>query len=372
MYLKKLVINNFRNIKYFDLEFQSSRIFFFGNNAQGKTNIIESIYTLCLTKSFRTRDESELVMFGEDGFTIEGTFLDEIRISRRIVVLYQLTSGKKIHLDGKPLPQFSKLVGLFPVVILSSEDHTVTIGPPSQRRRFFNILLSQISSIYLEALKDYERILRQRNQVLNNIGMGDRKANDQLEVWNKQLVKTGSVIIKSREKIVKEINPILNEYYQKLTSKKNQLQIVYEPNVRKTEDEDIEKQFMSMLTAFMTKEIYQGKTLIGPHRDEFVFSINNKNLRKYGSRGEHKSVLVSLKTAEAHLLKKKTETEPILLLDDLYSELDRERAKRALDLFPAQSQTFITGTTADYDSMRAVIESDQDSTVYFINNGQIE
>lgn len=371
MYLSKLVINNFRNIKKIELSCENRKIYFFGDNAQGKTNILEAIYLLCLAKSFRTRDESELVYFGEESFIIEGTFIDEIGISRHIVIQYNLDSGKKIHLDGKTLHQFSKLIGLFPVVLLSSEDHAITNGPPSQRRRFFNILLSQSSSFYLESLKDYEKILKQRNKILYEIAKGRRDAIEQLEVWDTQLVQKGQVLMIQRAKIVDEMNKHLSRFYQTLTSGDKSLSIEYAPSVPFEKEADIPTDFSSMMKKVREKEFKQGTTLVGPHRDEFIFTINKIDLRKYGSRGEHKSVLLSLKTVESILLRQKTEREPILLLDDLYSELDKSRASRSIEMFPQQAQTFITGTSSDFETMKSIIDQDEGAAVYFIKEGQV-
>jgi len=370
MYIEKLDIFTFRNLKNINLEFSKEINFIFGENAQGKTNLIETIYILCLAKSFRTRDESELVPFKSDHYSFDGCFIDDASISRRVAIYHELSQGKKIKIDGKKINKYSTLVGRFPVVILSSEDHIITTGPPAQRRKFFNILLSQSSSRYLDDLKKYERVLKQKNKILNFPGDKGHKK-EQLEIWNGQLVQMGTNLMLGRAKMVEEINGYLAEYYKVITKSDYTLKITYQPCVPIKKSHNILKTFEKMLSKAYFNEIKRGVSLVGPHRDEYIISIAGNELRKFGSRGEHKSALVSIKAAETIFLKRKTDTYPILLLDDLYSELDIERGKRVLDLFTKSCQTFITGTSLDFEAIKKTGLGEKEYSTFIVNTGKV-
>ncbi|NOY57472.1 MAG: DNA replication/repair protein RecF [Calditrichaeota bacterium] len=372
MTLTHLEIISFRNIEQVRLDFTKTRNLFFGDNAQGKTNVIEAIYILCLAKSFRAREDSDLVPFDKKEFTIIGKFVDAHGIKRRVVVFYSVDQGKKISLDGKRVAQFSKLIGQFPVVVLSSDDFEITGGPPSQRRRFFNIFFSQSSQRYLQDLKEYERALKQRNNILSSMALGKTISPGILDIWSEQLISKGEALIKFRAKVIDEIRPHLSDNYRVLTNSSETLNITYQPNVPFKEPQEISHNFRSALLKLSPKEKKRGTSLAGPHRDEFSFSIGGKDLRRFGSRGEHKSVLVSLKATESTFLRQKTETEPILLLDDLYSELDKDRGKNVLDLFSAGSQVFITGTSFDYEAVKNIQDESVDKDVFFVNSGQVK
>ena len=371
MYIEKLDIFSFRNLKSINLEFSKEINFIFGHNAQGKTNLIETIYILCLAKSFRSRDDSELVPFRSDFYSFDGYFIDEPSITSKVAVYYSLTQGKKIKLDWKKINQYSTLVGRFPIVISSSEDYIITTGPPAQRRKFFNILLSQSSSRYLDDLKKYERILKQKNKILNYPG-DKRHIKEQVDIWNAQLVQTGTNLMLGRAKMVEEINGYLTEYYKIITGSEHALKITYQPCVPITKVQNIPEAFTALLSKAYYKEIKRGLSLIGPHRDEYIISIAGNELRKYGSRGEHKSALVSLKAAEAVFLKNKTRTFPILLLDDLFSELDIERGERVMDLFTKSFQTFITGTSLDFEAVKHSGIKEQDHPTFIVKSGNVK
>jgi len=372
MYLSRLQIHGFRNIQPTSLEFSPHRNYFFGDNAQGKTNLIEAIYLLCLAKSFRTNDDNALVPFGGKSCLIEGDFQSAEKIHRHVGIMYDEANGKQIKVDGKKLHQYSKLVGLFPIIVLSANDHEITAGPPAQRRRFFNILLSQSSGRYLDDLKHYEKILKQRNKVLSELVTGGRAMQAQLEIWDEQLVKVGSKIMTARAAIVQELNPFLIEFYACITNKKWSLHAKYRPNVQEEGGQDIETAFRQQLKKTAARERMQAKTLVGPHRDEFLFYISDYELRRFGSRGEHKSALVSLKAAEAHVLQKRTAMPPMLLLDDLYAELDQNRSHSVLELFDPDCQVFVTGTSLDWAGMTSTNGLASDQTVYKVKAGYIQ
>ncbi|MBN1541495.1 DNA replication/repair protein RecF [candidate division KSB1 bacterium] len=372
MRINRLAIKEFRNLNEWEHRFTSSHIYILGENGQGKTNLIESIYLLCLAKSFRTRDDNELIPFEQPFFRVEGDFVDFSGSSQNVVVYCGEAEGKKILLNGKPLIPFSKLVGLFPIVVLSADDQAITQGTPAIRRRFVNILLSQSSRRYLDDLKDYEKILKQRNMLLSHIAAGENRQARQLDAWNERLVDRGVAVMAARENLIEEINGYLFSAYSFLSAQKERLSLIYDPSVPSERDRSVKESFFRRLHRFAAKEKKKGQSLVGPHRDEFIFQIGDRNLRRYGSRGEHKSVLVSLKSAEAKLLQNKTSTQPLLLLDDLFAELDQARGKRAVELFEKESQTFITGTSFDYIAMKSELLERSDIELLFVNQGKVK
>jgi DNA replication and repair protein RecF len=367
MYLNQLEIQKFRNLKPVRLTFSPSVNFIFGDNAQGKTNLVEAIYILCLAKSFRTREDAEIVPFSDHEFFVEGEFRADDVIRRRIAVMYDSEQGKQISIDEKRLHRFSNLIGEFPIICLSAGDHEITSGAPSQRRRFFNILLSQSSRRYLDDLKQYEKIVRQRNTILAAVMSGKQGAAEQLEIWNQQLVSLGARLMRARREMVNELNINLAEYYQIITHNRWSLRIDYHPNVVASADDGVEEKFERQLRQWLQKEKRHGVTLIGPHRDEFKFLVSDRELRLFGSRGEHKSALVSLKAAEAAALQKRTEIQPIILLDDLYAELDGGRSANVLDLFEKNRQIFVTGAARGGDGSL----KNSDTAAFFVESGSI-
>ncbi len=372
MFLKTLSIQAFRNIHDMSLDLHRNRNYVFGENGQGKTNILEAIFILCLARSFRCREDDILIPFDKEGFFVEGLFRTDDDISHRLSVGYTLGDGKRILLDGKRVDPFSNLVGQFPVVEMSTEDHAITNGPPAQRRRFFNILLAQSSRRFLQDLKSYEKVLKQRNRMLSDIARGVRTDENVLTAWTHQFIELGSVVMKARHDIVEELNTIVGSFYRTVSDGSERLTIQYRPNVQHKDPLNSSERFEDELEKMKGKERQQGTSLVGPHRDEFAFMIDERQVRRFGSRGEHKTVIVSLKAAESMLLTKHTDRCPLLLLDDLYAELDHIRGQRVVELFPADSQTFITGTSFDYKAIQSTLEPNQTRTLFWVRSGTVE
>lgn len=371
MFLTKLEITGFRNIESLQVEFSKDINFIFGDNAQGKTNLIESIYIICIAKSFRTRDDSELVPFGKDMYLLSASFMTDSQTVTRVGVTFQLSQGKQVKIDGKRLDRYSKLIGRFPIVVLSSDDFLITDGPPAERRKYFNIVISQCSGSYLECLKEYEKSLRQRNKILSLIASGQRFSQTELEIWDSQLIKSAEPVMVYRSNFIRELCTYLVKYYKIISDSDKDFKIEYRPNVKFTNRDDLFSNFSRQLQRVSVKERKRGITLVGPHRDEFVLKLGNRDIRKYGSRGERKSALVSLKAAETDILKEKTAIEPILLLDDLYAELDKIRGRSVLDVFKSGGQTFITGTSLDYEGIKKMRETMTHGQFFNLHNGQL-
>ncbi|HOZ20236.1 MAG TPA: DNA replication/repair protein RecF [bacterium] len=373
MFLRSLAIESFRNLDAQHLEFYARKNYLFGENAQGKTNLLEAIYLLCLCKSFRTSNDAELIPLGKDHFNLTGRFADKIGIDHEIVLRYHVASGKQVILDGKPVHHLSSLVGQFPVVVLSAADYDITHGSPQQRRRFFNILASQCSSRFLNDLKEYEKVIKQRNRILWLTQNGRINSGDELEAWNEQLILKGCALMEFRSKLVSEMAAVLLHHYRSISGDATEpFTITYEPNVEAAPGTDPRDRFVEKLRKMKGLEIARGVSMVGPHRDEFKLCVGERTLRQFGSRGEHKSALISIKAAELFLLKSYLNTTPMLLLDDLYAELDQERGEKVIELFSDGGQCIISGTSADFSSLQHSLHRQKEEYLFFVREGRIE
>jgi len=367
MILSSLELTDFRNYEIVSIEFGDKKNFLIGNNAQGKTNILEAIYLLCLSRSFRTNYEKEAIRFSASHYTIKGIFkLDSGNIQTLIFHCSQ-EKGKQITINRKRLSRASELIGNFPIVLSSPDEYILTIGPPPGRRKFVDILLSQIYKKYFSYLQDYHRVVQQRNTILSNWKISGVKSISIIEPWDLRLVEIGSKIIEYRNQFTTSFSEILNNIYSGLVSKKEELTVSYRPDVFSNHSDDIQNFFLNRLKQIRHKEIQRGTSLTGPHRDDFVFNINGQELRKFGSRGQHKTVLLSLAIAQFDLIKEKTQEVPIILIDDLYSEIDSEREAKIIESLNKMGQVFIT-TTKSYNIKSMENSGDR---YYFIEHGKI-
>jgi DNA replication and repair protein RecF len=355
MIIRRLKLLNFRNYAQLELMFSSTVNFFFGLNAQGKSNLLEAIHCLSLTRGFRTNADQELVQFGADSFEITGEYIDERGAVHIVTIYYQRGSGskakssKQISLDRKRLQNHAALVGKIPIVFFSPENHRVTAGPPAERRRFMDVLLSQGSPIYLADLQEYNRILRQRNALLAQLQNAGAKATDRmLAAWDESLALYGCKILQARYRFVQESVEFLQQAYEYISASSHSLQFAYRSQFDALigePDAITPQRFKERLAEQRIREKQHGQTLIGPHRDDLELTIDDIDLRRFGSRGEHKSVLMALKMLEAEYLKKKLDTAPIILLDDLISELDETRSRQCLEHFTGRGQLFVSAVS---------------------------
>ncbi|MCI0511942.1 DNA replication/repair protein RecF [candidate division KSB1 bacterium] len=344
MRLQSLELVNFRNYDTVTIHFSPGCNILFGENAQGKTNIIEAIFYLCFSRSFRTQADKEVVHFERLFSRVNGNFVLDRKIEQQVTFRWTPTEGKTILVVEKRLPRFSELIGKFPVVLLSPEDYKITSGAPVERRHLFDMFLSQVSPEYLEALQKYTRILKQRNKILSEAGVTGNLNTMALEPWNQNLIQAGCFLIRFRQAFATEFNPLLAQIYSSLNQTNESLNFSYKPSFKVPDLTQLAAEFQAILQQQFRFERARGITLIGPHRDDFNFQILGHDLRNYGSRGQHKSVLVALKLAEFHYLKEKRQETPILLLDDLFSDLDSFRERKILDYVQPLGQTFITTT----------------------------
>ena len=342
MWLKQLSIQHFRNYQELEVEFHPGLNIFLGQNAQGKTNILESIYFLALTRSHRTRNDRDLIYFESTDFKVSGQLQRE---TGPLLLEISLTpKGRITKVNHLKQAKLSNYIGHMNVVLFAPEDLQLIKGSPAGRRKFIDIELGQMKPLYLSDLSQYNHVLKQRNSYLKNSEKIDATF---LEVLDSQLASFGSRVIHHRLEFIKKLEAKAEEKHTRLSDNKEDLSIQYQSTVFSEEGNDIEEQFLSMLKKNRQKDIFRKTTSIGPHRDDLAFFINNMNAT-FGSQGQHRSVVLSLKLAEIELMEEITREKPILLLDDVMSELDNYRQLQLLETISNNIQTFITTTTLDH------------------------
>jgi DNA replication and repair protein RecF len=342
MVLSSLYLKNIRKHTDTHIEFADNLNYIVGGNGVGKTTILEAIYYLCTTKSCLTSSDAEVVKIGETGFNIRGNFIS--RNNESVQVNYSATDNKKVFmLSNKLAHKFSEVIGKFPVVMLSPSDHSITQGYPAERRKFVDSVISQASRTYLNLLLEYNRTLKQKSNLLFRIKENNNKDENELDAWNERLVQTGTEIIDHRKKFVEEFSLYITESYQKILSKKEVPGIIYYFLEGNSQD-NTKDVFYSLLEQRKAEEIRRAQNLVGPHKDDFIFNINELNLKSYGSQGQHKTFQTVLRFAEYFYLNDKTGSSPIFLLDDVFGELDAERAAAISNYLSSVGQAFITIT----------------------------
>ena len=334
MIIKSLELMDFRNYERLSMKFHNGTNILYGENAQGKTNILEAIYLCGTTKSHRGSKDREIIRFEKEEAHIR-LILEKNQVPHKIDIHLKKNKSKGVAIDGFPIKKQGELFGMLNLVFFSPEDLNVIKNGPSERRKFIDFELSQIDKLYLFHLSNFNKTLMQRNNLLKQIGF-NRDLLDTLYIWDHKLVEYGSHIIKSREKFIAMLNELVFDIHKKLTGGKEELSLTYEPNTLITDfEEKIKKN--------RERDLTQGLTNIGPHRDDMCFKLGNIDLRKFGSQGQQRTAALSLKLAEIALVKSIIHDSPVLLLDDVLSELDRQRQNHLLNSI-GDIQTIITCT----------------------------
>ena len=311
----------------------------YGDNAQGKTNILESMYVCATSKSHRGSKDREIIRFDNDESHIKVN-VKKNDMNYRIDMHLKKNKPKGIAVNGIPIKRAVELFGILNIVFFSPEDLNIIKNGPSERRRFIDMELSQLDKIYLDCLINYNKVVNQRNSLLKEYAFSGREdIISSLDIWDMQLVKYGNDVIKSREKFVKEINDLVKSIHTKLSGDREQLEIIYEPCVK-------EQDFESELVRVRDRDLKFKCTNIGPHKDDMCFLINGMDVRKYGSQGQQRTAALSLKLAEIELVQQIIHDTPVLFLDDVLSELDSRRQNFLLDSI-GNIQTMITCTGLD-------------------------
>jgi len=337
MPIKEIGLVSFRNHDTISLNFCPNINVIWGKNGSGKTAILEALHSLSIGRSFRTNRKKELLKDDKDFFSITGIFktgnsVQEIQIN-------QTKDGtRRMFIDGNKLESVKELVGLNPVVLLSPEEQIVTKGTPQDKRNYFNKIFSIISNKYFTILSDYNRILKQRNKLLDDFNF-IIDAQKELDIWNERISEIGQKLWEERssyyEKFIQELKNTLNEFKDyNFTFSLETL----------TKTVDNKKEYIEILKKCQNKDTYLGRTTYGPHTDNINFTFNGKNIKNYGSQGEHKLALLLIKLTEVKLIRTATKKAPIILLDDLFAKLDDARSKQAMAMIDKNLQTIITTT----------------------------
>lgn len=337
MIIRSLELSNYRNYESLNLTLDPGTNVFYGDNAQGKTNILEAVYLSCTSKSHRGSKDREIIRFLQEEAHIKLLAEKNGQINRIDIHLKQ-NKPKGIAVNKIPIRKISELFGIANIVFFSPEDLNLVKNGPAERRRFIDLELCQLDKIYTNDLSRYNQILNQRNKLLKNL---DSKPEffDTLQIWDMQMLSYGKKIIKAREEFIFRLNDIVRDIHKNLTGEREELKIVYAPNVRAD-------QFENELEKKRESDIRQRMSLTGPHRDDIGFFVNGMDVRRYGSQGQQRTVALSLKLAEIELVKRLTGDTPILLLDDVLSELDGNRQVYLLKHMD-HIQTLITCTGLD-------------------------
>ena len=330
-------LKNFRNYELLNLEFDEATNIFYGDNAQGKTNILEALYLCGTTKSHRGTKDRDMIQFGMDESHLE-IIVDKNGLDYQIDMHLKKNSAKGIAINKIPIRKASELFGIVNIVFFSPEDLNIIKNGPAERRRFIDLELSQLDKVYLNNLSNYNKIINQRNHLLKEMDYNN-KAAATLEIWEMQLVDYGNKIIQRRKQFIEQVNEIVSSIHTKLTGGRENLQLVYEPSNGNMSLEEA-------LLKNRERDMKIKSTSVGPHRDDICFMADDLDIRKFGSQGQQRTAALSLKLSEIELVKKVIHNKPILLLDDVLSELDKHRQNYLLDSID-DIQTLITCTGVD-------------------------
>ena len=331
MKLTELNLHHFRNYDEAQVEFSPQINVLIGENAQGKTNLLESIYVLAMTRSHRTNNDRELIEFGKDAAQIKGTVQRELGSLKLELDIGK--HGKKAKANHLEKARLSEYLGQLNVILFAPEDLALVKGAPTVRRRFIDMEFGQVSPKYLHDLTQYRDILKQRNRYLKQLQSHEAQDQLYLEVLSEQLAAVGGAIISQRVKFLSELEGYAQELHQSITQGRENLTFEYSSAVKDASaltEVELSEALMDLYRQNQSKEIFQGTTLYGPHRDDVRFLINHKNVQTYGSQGQQRTTALSVKLAEIDLMKNQTGEYPILLLDDVLSELDGARQTHLL------------------------------------------
>lgn len=341
MIVKSIDLKNFRNYTIEHIEFDENTNILYGDNAQGKTNVLEAVFISGTTKSHKGSKDSELIKFNESESHIK-TIINRNEIDYRIDMHLKKNKAKGIAINGVPVKKAIDLFGLVNIIFFSPEDLNIIKSGPSGRRKFMDMELCQLNKIYAKSLIDYNKTLEHRNKLLKDINLKtnyNSDLKDTLEIWDEQLVRFGKEIIEKRKEFISRLNLIISPIHHKLSGGKENLTINYEASVS-------ENDFKENLIKTRDRDIRMKVTELGPHRDDIIFLIDGIDIRKFGSQGQQRTTALSLKLAEIELVRDITGDKPVLLLDDVLSELDSNRQNYLLNSIN-DVQTIITCTGLD-------------------------
>lgn len=348
MKLTNLQLQNFRNYESVQLEFTDGVHVFIGENAQGKTNLMESIYALAMTKSHRTTNDKELIGWNKEFATIKGTV--EKTATKTNLELQFSKKGKIAKVNYLEQKRLSSYLGNLNVILFAPENLTLVKGSPQNRRKFVDMELGQMSSLYLYDLVEYNRVLKQRNTYLKQLAIKKKQPDEYLDVLSEMLSELASKIVFHRLDFMKQLEALAIPIHDQLSLGREKFSVSYQATIPLEDGltpSQMKEIYMDQFKKNQTREADQATTLIGPHRDDLIFYLNEVPVQTYGSQGQQRSTVLSLKLAEIELMKLSTGEYPLLLLDDVLSELDDDRQTHLIKAIENKVQTFITTTSLD-------------------------
>ncbi|MDO4774201.1 MAG: DNA replication/repair protein RecF [Aerococcaceae bacterium] len=368
MKLKQLKLQHYRNYADLSLEFQDGLTILTGENAQGKTNLLEAIFLLSLAKSHRTNHDQEMIQWQQETARVEALIeTDHYEFPLELILNKKGKIAKFNHIEQ---PKLSAFVGKLNTILFAPEDLQLIKGAPSLRRRFIDSELGQSHPVYLGHLMAYQRLLKQRNSYLKQFGRSNQFDALYFDILTEQLVDEAVQVIEQRLDFVEQLSRLARPIHQNLSNQRDELSLYYVSSTPKVDYEQVETLRTDLLQAFkdtLSREKEQGTTLIGPHRDDISFQLNDKKAQFFGSQGQQRTIILSLKLAEIDLMKQVTGEYPVLLLDDVLSELDDDRQHLLMSYIEHKVQTFLTTATVKGLKLHQLKQAD----IYYVKQGTV-
>ncbi|QSV63993.1 MAG: DNA replication/repair protein RecF [Dolichospermum sp. DL01] len=370
MYLKTLHLKQFRNYQNQKVEFTAAKTILVGNNAQGKSNLLEAVELLATLRSHRMARDRDLIKEGESTAQIHAT-LDRIHSHSDLTLTLRRHSRRSVAINGVTVPRQMDFLGVLNAVEFSSLDLELVRGSPEIRRNWLDTLLIQLEPVYAHILHQYHQVLRQRNAFLKRyLNTPEKSLQSELAIWNAQLVTAGTRVIIRRDRAIKRLSPIASAWHASISGASEVLEINYAANIplEKTSPQELQGAFFAKLQQRAVAESHRGITLVGPHRDEVELIINQTPARQYGSQGQQRTLVLALKLAELQLIEEVINEPPLLLLDDVLAELDPSRQNQLLDAIKDRFQTLITTTHLSAFDVQWL----KSSQILYVNAGKID
>ncbi|SDZ65042.1 DNA replication and repair protein RecF [Evansella caseinilytica] len=370
MHIDQITLRDYRNYEQLTLPFENRINVIIGENAQGKTNLMEAIYVLAMAKSHRTAKDKELIRWDQSFAKVEGQLENRHGPLRMEVVFSH--KGKKVKLNGIEKKRLSDYIGTCNIVMFAPEDLNLVKGSPQVRRRFLDMEMGQIHSLYLYHLSQYHKVLKQRNQWLKDVLQKNIKHDEtMLDVMTDQLIRSAAHVLEKRLAFLNKLQVWAEPIHREISRGSEKLEVKYLPSVNVSEEMDLSTMEIVLRDEFerlKTKELKRGTTIAGPHRDDLQFLVNGKDIQTFGSQGQQRTTALSIKLAEIELIHEKVGEYPILLLDDVLSELDDHRQSHLLNTIQGKVQTFVTTTSVDGIDHQTLREAD----MHYVHAGKID
>ncbi|OFX17793.1 MAG: hypothetical protein A2Z18_08375 [Armatimonadetes bacterium RBG_16_58_9] len=369
MYIRTLTLTDFRNYERLAFEPSEGTNILVGRNAQGKSAMLEAIYLLATSKSHRTSRDMDMIRIGQQASRVTADVARSVQNDVSVEIILDRSEKKTVRINTVKHAKVADIVGQVNVVIFSTADLEMVKGEPSRRRRFLNLEISQISPGYVYALGRYKRVLDQRNNLLREIG--DRRADGaDLDVWDTQLAAYGATLISRRASFVESLSDAASGIFNSLTNSTEELTVTYKSTIQvdaAATEEEIGASFLGMLAARREMDITRGSTSVGPHRDDLLLGVNGLPAREFGSQGQHRTMAIALKLAEIDLMFESVGEAPVVLLDDVMAELDKDRRRRIAELTSNRCQTIMTTANLGDISEAAIAAA----RVYDVEGGRV-